>query len=214
MVGDIIQAVIGTRFGDQIGLNVRHYVSVNTTGGGISSLVLLANALASRFSAIYPSLISAAAEFRGVIVQKVRPLPAGMPFLSTSAAVPGNNPTDPLPGQVAGLISLRTAFSGRRFRGRAYIPFPAEEHNDSDSTPTGFYLTNLTTLAQAMVNPIGITDGGATESYVPAVYHKEDGTATFITSAVVNDGWATQRRRGVFGRPNVLLSGEVPVIPA
>lgn len=212
-VGDVIQTTIGCRFNEQIGLNVRHYESVASTGGGISSLGLLANALATRFGGLYAVLMSSSAEFRGVICQRIRPLPPTMPIISNIATVVGAVGADPLPRQVSGLISLRTNFAGRAFRGRAYIPFPAETDSGGDATPTPVYLSALTALAAAMLEPVGITDGGSTESFLPVVYHRADRTTSYITSAIVHDNWATQRRRGSFGRPNALLGTEVPIVP-
>lgn len=212
-VSDIFQVTIGCRFGDQLGLNVRHYRSVASTGPGPISPQLFADELFDRLDATYIAILTSSSEFRGVIVQKILPLPAGMGFLSSQDAIAGSQTGDPLPRQVSGLISLRTDFSGRRFRGRAYIPFPPETLSEADATPTAFYLAGLADIAQAMVEPLGVTDGGSTETWLPVIFHRDSGTTDFITSAMVHDAWATQRRRGSFGRPNALLGGGSPIVP-
>jgi hypothetical protein len=211
-VGDIIQATFGCRFGDQLGLNVRHYRSVNTIGG-VVTLQALADEMAADFDNIYPTVLSGFAEFRGVMVQKIFPGPMGMPVVSSLAPVQGIVAGEPLPRQVSGLISFRTAFAGRRFRGRSYIPFPAEASNDADSTPVNAYLTQMGVLALEFLQPRSVTEGAFTEQFQPTLWHRDTMTDDPILTATVNDAWATQRRRGSFGRPNPLTGGVVIIGP-
>src|SRR5882672_3363229 len=42
-------------------------------------------------------------------------------FVSVAAAVPGTGAGNPLPNQLAAVVTLRTALAGRSFRGRAYF---------------------------------------------------------------------------------------------
>jgi len=211
-VGDIVQATIRCQAGVQAGLNVRHYRSTATVGGSVP-LTFLADQLYVVFNILYAALLSDQANFLGVTVQKIFPLPAMMPIPSSQAATVGLLTGDLLPRQTAGLITLRTAFAGRKFRGRAYIPFPAESVNEVDSSPTAAYVANLSTLAQNLLQPQQIADGPNTETFLPVIWHRATSTSDFLTMAQVHDAWATQRRRGSFGRPNQPEVMGPPIVP-
>jgi len=211
-VGDILQATFVTVAGSQAGLNVRHYRSIATVGGSVG-VDQFANALFDDFDTAYITLMSAQATFNGVLVQKIFPLPMGMPAMSAQAPLVGLITGDLLPRQVAGLISLRTDFAGRRFRGRVYVPFSGENASELDSSPTAAYLAGLSTLAQQFLQQVTVIQGAATETIAPVIWHRDLQTTDFIRTAMIHDAWATQRRRGSFGRPNLPPGTGVPIGP-
>lgn len=212
-VGDILQTTFVCVAGSQVGLNVRHYRSIASVGGAVG-VDQFANALFDDFDTAYITLLSDQATFHGVFVQKIFPLPMGMPAMSAQAALTGLLTGDLLPRQVAGLISLRTDFSGRRFRGRVYVPFASEASNEVDSSPNAAQLANLAILATQFLQEVTVIQGPATETIAPVIWHRDLGTSDFIRTAMVHDAWATQRRRGSFGRPNEIPGGGgVPIGP-
>lgn len=213
MINDVFQVVIGCRFGDQLGLNVRHYFSFASAGTGAVTLTGIANGFAAALGPLYQGVLSESAEFRGVVVQKIKPLPMGMPALSSLGVLPGLRSGDPLPRQIAGLISFQTAFAGRRMRGRSYIPFPAESDNEPDTTPSVTYITALSFLAAQLISLVTVTEGANSEQLMPVIFHRDTTSVTQILTATANDAWATQRRRGSFGRPNALIGGSTPIVP-
>lgn len=194
--------MIACRFGEQLGLNVRHYRSVAVVGAGVPPSAV-ATAIFASLGPLYVNILTASASFESVSVAKILPLPRGMSQQTTDTPLVGLQVGDPLPKQVAGLISLRTLFSGRRFRGRMYIPFPPEILNElPDARPSASYLTVLGTIASFVIAPLPISVGADSETFLPVVLHRDDLTDTFIFDAMVRPVWATQRRRGDFGRTN------------
>lgn len=212
-VGDVLQVTFVMQAGSQqVGLNVRHYNIVTSVGGAVV-MPGWADEFFNQFGALYLALLSTQAVFHGVHVSRIHPMPPGMPSQSSQLPASGLVAGDLLPRQVAGLISLRTDLAGRAFRGRSYIPFPSEADNEADSSPTVQYLTRLGQLATEYLQPVQVTDGVATETAVPIIWHRATRTFHFITSAMVNDAWATQRRRGSFGRPNMVPGQGVQIEP-
>jgi hypothetical protein len=115
----------------------------------------------------------------------------------------GDNAGDALPRQTSGIISLVTALGGRKNRGRVYVPFPSETDNAIAGHPTAGYVTALGDLAAILTGPyIGVGAGGNTNDLQPVILHRVDGSVTPITGHFERSFWATQRRRGDFGRPN------------
>lgn len=201
-VNDIIESKAYCWYSGQAGINVRHW-AVTAVGGVSLEAADVANLQFTDLEALYTPLMPVAAEFRGVTVQKIFPLPPAVPGVSTAAPSPGDEVADALPRQVAGVVSLRTAFAGRRFRGRAYIPFIAETMNGADATPTpaGFLL--LTAIATYYGSPHTYTVGADSVSVIPIIFHRTlPGTPTPVTGSIARDRWGTQRRRSDFGVPN------------
>lgn len=202
-VGDILKVVQYMGSEEQMGLNVRHYrVSAEVTGG--ASLTEIANALKAIFAPLYQVCLSSSAFHRTVGVQVIRPLPIGNEAFAGAFNDVGLRTGDPLPKQVSGLISLRTALAGRRNRGRVYVPFPAETSNNSSSEPDAVYIEGLGGIGTAHVAPRTVVGATGTTTIVPVIFRRVAGTTQDVVSFRVRLFWATQRRRGDFGKPNVL----------
>jgi len=157
----------------------------------------LADALATILTDLAGS-IEVAFSWTGITVTDLRTTD-GPQFDSTSSfPVAGGVDNDPLPANVAGLVSWYTSRRGRSFRGRTYIvgfPENASNANHMDSPAHGA----LSDFADAMVDfilPLGIIsrywsgpDGDAPGSL------RDPGIITTVTSQVTHDLWKTQRRR-------------------
>lgn len=160
---------------------------------------------------LFINLMSTQSEHVGADIQDVTGAP---PFLLPAATVVGAGAGavagGQLPGQVCGVISLLTDTSGRQFRGRMYVPFPAQADCTAvnPTTPIAGYVTRLTLLSAAFVGQetlAGIAGGSVTFSW--AIKHglPKVGPVPLpspITNARSNKLWGTQRRRGNYGRPN------------
>jgi hypothetical protein len=206
-VGDILQVTFVCRFSEQIGLNVRHF-RIATVVGVEQTHAQIAEDFRVRVRLSLIQILSNQATFEGVIVSKIFPLPKSIPVATVAAGEAGLVTGDPLPRQVAGLIRARSMFAGRSERGRAYIPFPAETDSGSAATPTLGYATNLGQIAPVYFGPAGIGANPPLTTLTPIIWHRETNTFSVITAIAVSTAWATQRRRGTFGRPNpVLTSG-------
>lgn len=206
-LGDVWQIRYISRFGEQLGMNIRQYLVTLNLGGGSVGAPEVAGQMQAAFVTAYRSLLNENADYVGTGAQKIRPLPPAMEaIVGTAPPTAGIVTGDAVPKQSSGLISLRTALAGRRFRGRVYVPFPGEGENSAIAEPEAVYLSKLQALAIIFLSNISVTTGSTTETLSPVIFHRDTGTTDRITSAIVRSGWATQRRRGTFGRPNPVAS--------
>lgn len=197
-----MRAIMATS--DQIGINVTHWLIVDP-GTPPRTDAQFALACETQVAASYKALIGASATFKGCSVYRVLPEPATLPAVSGTLAGVGTLGGDLLPKQTCGVVTWTTIFAGPAYRGRIYVPFPAEAGNDADSTPTAGYLASLNALAVAYNNFVAFTAGGVTATIQQVLRHGGDVpiVPTPITSYIVRDKWATQRRRGDYGRRNL-----------
>lgn len=186
---------------DQLGLNVRHFRVSAVAGPGVTAQNI-ADALATLYGPLYAPLIGNSTSYFGTIVQKILPLPQAAAVQSIVASVPGTGGVDLMARQVSGIISIRTLLAGRSRRGRAYIPFPTETMNANPGAPTGGYTANLLALSSQMEQDTTVVSGGDTCTLRPVVWSRRLGIMTDVERCIPEAHWATQRRRGDFGRLN------------
>lgn len=200
--GDILEARFVCFVPNQVGINVRHYGVSGVIGAPTG--VDVADYLDGVFESFYKSCISSQATYRGCGVKRLLAVPSAEDIGIANAGI-GTGAGDLLPKQTCGLITLRTGLPGRGFRGRVYVPFPAEDDNDTDSTPTAAYITLLTAFGTQLktVLPMVISVGVTEATLTPLVYHRLLGLGTAITQGTPRDRWASQRRRGDFGAMNL-----------
>lgn len=187
---------------NQVSVNVLHYICTTAAGAGGTDTTFAAG-LDALLSPLVKALIDEAAFWRGVSVQQISPPPPTLPAVVTVNDGPGTALGDLLPAQVSGIITKQTPLAGVKFRGRMYVPFPSETDNNSNA-PTASYGTRLTSLALALSDAIVAGVGGDTSDMTPCLYHRSDGSITLITQARANTLWATQRRRGNYGKLNAV----------
>lgn len=113
---------------------------------------------------------------------------------------------DPLPKQVSGIVTRLGVFKGRKHRGRVYVPFPGEASNDPvEGRPNNTYLTALSTYGQKITDPLAVNNLGNTATLLPGhIVTVAPGNNQFHewVSYVHRPYWATQRRRGDYGKEN------------
>lgn len=197
----------------QAAVNVRHFRVTNVSGISPTDTEV-AERCNTLWAAPYKALISANATYRGVQAQIIMPQPPKQAGSTIASSGVGGVAGDMVPGMVSGIIKTVTSLAGRKYRGRIYIPWVAEADNGPTGIPTAGYVTRLTTLASEMVNVITVTGGLGTLELTPILPGKTlipgsnppkyvlDGTHTNITGYTARTIWASQRRRGDFGRPN------------
>lgn len=99
---------------------------------------------------------------------------------------------DPLPPQCAMVCTWRTAYAGRRYRGRAYLPGFSEANGSLGIWTPAF----VTAWQGAMDTWLGLVGSGGTDpDYRQIVWSKTAGVGTDVTQAVVRPYVQTQRRR-------------------
>lgn len=121
-------------------------------------------------------------------------------FVDTGGAVAGTGSADFLPPQTSFCITLRTAFAGRSFRGRVYLPGFAEAANTASGTNTdpSVSVAFVTSIKSALI--ANSLDLGVLSRPAPDALPPRAGAINVVTAMVARDAvWDTQRRRAVPG---------------
>jgi len=204
-VNDVLEIRLVSSVQSQVAINILHARVTGITAGSASEMeaaqradVLIAPAM--------KGVMSSTATWRGIGLKKIRPLPVGNEATNVGLTGAGTNIGDMLPKQTSGLISLYSTQTGRNGRGRVYIPFPAEGSNEANSTPAAAYNVSLETICTLLLAGFTVTGlmPGGTATVQFGVFSKALNAFAALTAAICKDAWATQRRRGDFGRPNAL----------
>lgn len=202
--GDVWQVEVLTKAQEQLGVNVLAFVCTETDN--VASDESMAQAAEARFAPLYKALMSVGAAFSGVRVRKMFPVPMPVPTTSGVLSGAGTVPGDILPRQVCGLIKKWTILAGRANQGRVYVPFPSEADSGNTGYPTTDYLTRLQALATAYANGFDADPGGTNCFMSPCLINKDfPAQIPLVSAATARNAWATQRRRGTFGRPNIIV---------
>lgn len=187
----------------QAAINTFHYKvgALNGAPKDVDVIDVFDNALAP----LYKTLLNANAHYRGVSLSRVFPAPRTKPVVRVVNDGPGVVAGDLLPSQVCGIISATTDFAGPKYRGRAYIPFPGEVDNLVGAVPTATYVASAQLLANKVFGQwlgIGLVAGVNDVTLDPVIFHRTGATSDLITGSKSKAAWATQRKRGAYGRLN------------
>jgi hypothetical protein len=203
-VGDVVLMTVACYRPSQVALNDFHW-QVAAIGGASLTDAAVALKLDATLAPLYKPLMNGDSTYYGVRLQRISPLPKPVAVVGEANTGVGTAVGAGLPGQVSGLMTLRTNSAGRAFRGRLYIPFPAASYFSSPlDTPTALWDTNVDAIAAILKNPYLAMIGADTVTLVPVIWHKATRTSTPIIDAESTSKFATQRRRGNYGRPNVV----------
>lgn len=205
--GDILQVRIGSYTPNQEGLNILHYkVGILTTGG--ATLQEIATTLDGLMSIPYPAWLAIGSRYAGVGVTNITP-PRTVEYTSVVNDSPGAG-IGMVPTQVSGLVQIKTFLGGASNRGRIFPPFPGADGVAATGGMNAMGLARLGAIAAAI--PVTDTIVGMTGStqIVLVVLHSTTtypgGVATPTPTNAVSlkaiPAYATQRRRGQFGRLN------------
>lgn len=215
-VGDNWKVVVCCYTPTQISLN-NFYLQTLSEGANPPTAAAVAEAVDAVMAPLYKPWMSSLASYRGVAASKVAiPLPA--PVAAISRDGPGTGTAFLAPTQTSGLISFKTGFAGNHYRGRVFPGLPDNNFVTATGALSAGGLAVLVPLASAyltlfsavdIVAPFGagvlaltVRNAFQTDPPVdPPVFTigYERVVATFARSR-----FATQRRRGQFGRTNVL----------
>lgn len=207
---DYVQVRAWTKDGDQASVQRMWYICDGTTGAGATDQQV-ADQLEALLAPLYKPIINNRASWAGLEVQV---LSLGVWHAEVNSVVhagSGTGGADALPKQTAGLVGWKTPRGGRAYRGRMYLPFPSVSHDTGDGVPTAAYVTAASTLTDNWLTDNFFGTGGDSVTLRPIIKHgptKGDPPVppvspwTLITVGVTNNKWATQRRRGAYGRVN------------
>lgn len=125
-------------------------------------------------------------------VQQIRYLPLDGTSAETLVAhvQAGAAAADPLPENVALVVTLRTVLRGRSYRGRMYLGCITEGNNSGTGQPNAGMLTDLTAQFSSafITNLVGTGVSLVVASYLHS-------TAQDVSAININNVWDTQRRR-------------------
>jgi hypothetical protein len=188
-----------------------HNVLYGRYAGAFAGSVAQANAIMTGLSSgaawtalagqLAPSTALAAVHLRNVDVPN-EPI-----IESTNPAVPGTVSGAPLPNEVAICITLRTAFTGRQFRGRMYLPGFTNAALGAGNTISGQTIDAINAWAATIRSVfsasgytwvIGQKARAAYTGITGTAHPQRDADSVDITTALVRDNhWDSQRRRGL-----------------
>lgn len=190
----------------QLGVNTVRFAIASATPGGPINSDDMADALDTQYAANFKACLDSSARYAGLSVQDF-PLRQMVPSFNNDGAGAGTVAGNDAPTQASGLITLRTKYAGPSGRGRIYVPFPSVTSNDTTGVPTAAYKVLLDSLAGELVGPVSLVVGaGLVDVLVYPIICNAGGTGiekrVLTASGVLK--WATQRRRGSYGRKNSL----------
>jgi len=159
----------------------------------------------------YSAILTTANEYRGIycrIVQRFPPAAEPAPVAAVTNANPGLVAGTTLPRQASGILSWQTALAGRKYRGRTYLPFPPSSFDALDGVPSGAALTAYAAIGNPLLAYTTNVASGCSFKMVlygrpkPSAVPPIPYTVTDMVGVITPSKWATQRRRGSYGRPN------------
>lgn len=208
LVGNVYKHRTFCYSGDQVGINVRYFTIAGLTGTPQPEQALLEKIDASLAAAYKPAMYNSA-QYVGTDMQNITgspPYPAQVKTLALEGAGTGGAAT--MGAQVSGIYTTRTAMTGKKFRGRSYIPFPAAALSTTTAPPdmTAGYIVLLNAIIAIVTASTIVTVAGQVYTLNWVICHNPQfagaKSLTLLTGADIGVGWATQKRRGDFGRTN------------
>jgi len=196
---------------DQAAVNTVYYKVLSATGDPTTDLNA-ADELDSFMGPFYKALMPSSVSYQGCTVQIVRTPPL-TPIVGRAEAGAGTLGTIAMPRQVTSLVSFKTAFSGRRYRGRVFLPFPPVGSAQTDGIMTAAYATLVAQWSAQLASISGFDNSLTTPTgsvfavqVIPHFLKKGEVGPELppsqVTQVAPGELFATQRRRGSLGRTN------------
>lgn len=200
--GMVVESVSICSLPPQISVTRRYWLCSNLVGPSPSTFDA-AGVIDGVLGPIFKTLLTSAATYRGTQIRRASGIP---PFeswdVSTAAAGVGLGGAIPLPKQACGLITMTGAFIGRRFQGRVYLPFPSAADDAGTGQPNVGYMIAAAAMGTALSTPHTVPGGGGTIELNPLNWKATDPIPRLLVGFIPRPAWATQKRRGDFGRTN------------
>lgn len=202
VLGDIARSTIVVSEGNQVALLNHHWLLGVASGLGATDGDL-ASDLDALIAPLIKPVLANGATYNGMLVQKILPLPITRRAVAVTNAGIGTAGATSVPKQCAALITWYTELTGRAQRGRTYWPFAATAMQNTAGELAGGTVTNYIALGNALLT-FGSTGGGTDHNPIAlGIFHRGAGSIDIISTFVQNHLFATQKRRGSYGRPNV-----------
>lgn len=201
----IVQVLIWDPPMSQVAVLNRYWTVATEVIPGPVTFADVALTLDSLLSALYKPLIYNSAIYQGCRVRRVYPANVDGWGTSIAGVGTGTGGTVALPTQATGLARLFTDFIGATNEGRQYIPFPSVTSNETTGKPNAQYITDAKALAAQLVAPVtAAPGGGGTFDLLPILWRpRAPAGFTLLKTSTASGSWATQKRRGAYGRLNI-----------
>lgn len=175
--------------------NIYHVSNGGATDTGIATVLTALKTFYDACAAFFTTstTITIGASVRDVSVTPNR-IVAATPVTSV-----GSSTAEILPANAALVVTWRTAFAGRSFRGRTYLG-PSNETMNNGGVANGATVATMQTAANALITNIDAVAGMSFGVYalrrtLPPFSETPFAAMTPITSATINGLWDSQRRR-------------------
>lgn len=186
-VNDVFQAVIEQKLHNQTVLNVLHF----RLDADQPTAVALNQDVRTIIIPTMKGVQSNELQHVAVWTQKIWPLPPLNAVRDATAAGPGTVAQNSLPTSVAVVLTKRTAFAGRKYRGRVYVCGVPVTH-ESDST-----LAAANQAAwQALADKFAFAAWAASD-FTPIIWHRGPKTDDTVITVEARTILRNQRRRQV-----------------
>jgi hypothetical protein len=207
--GDVIFTRWYALLNQQLSVNTINFLVIADPASTWTDVTLLAT-LAGTVAPVYKPLLNSGAEFGGSSITTLLGA-TGKIATKTEYEIFGQGPglggTQPLPTQTSIIVQLKTNGPGKGGLGRIYIPFPSTTDNANGGVPAGAYQAKVDTFRLAVYTRHTYTDAGkGIIELEPIIWHRKTKNYDLVESTKVHTLWATQRRRGSYGRLNNLPS--------
>jgi hypothetical protein len=200
--GDVIRLSFFCNDGVQQAINVNYFRQTAHVGTGVTDQAI-ADAFAPIVAPLYKALMATRWVYAGIKAQVFKPA-LQVAVTSTLNIGAGTVAGNDAPPQCAGLITKKTAVPGRPGRGRMYVGGVCTADILAPGTPSAGYVTRLTNLANGIFALTVVGGGANTATLQPCLWSKKLATTVDIRSLVIRGSFATQRRRSLVGKPDVL----------
>lgn len=200
-VNDIVKLQLWSHDSEQAAVNTFHY-KITAVGGLIGTLEDMVDAFSTLVHTHYKALLNQQTNFDGVVGQVVFPPPLMVSVKNNGDAGGGTGGVSGASRQTAGLIAWRTALAGPGGRGRTYLPFTSDGDSTGIGIPDAGYLAAAGTFAVDVSTFTTFSTGGRSATFEFGLKKRNSGTFTPVNDGNVVAKWATQKRRGSFGRAN------------
>lgn len=170
---------------------------------GTPTFTLVAAYLDNLFAPLIKPIIVNSATYLGTRVRRVFPNTLDTWSAVAAHAGVGTAGAVGLPAQSCGLGEFYSAKIGKPNQGRIYLPFPSASSNTGAGVPSAGYITDALAYVTEFSNTQNAGTGGNVATLVSVLWKASAPTfTTQIITVNLATSWATQRRRGGFGRFN------------
>jgi len=194
VVGDILEVRAFCEAQNQVSINTLHY-RVTALGIGGATDASLAPVLGAAVADAFKDYMGADADYRGIRLQVVHPLPKAPFVTDVTDAGGGAVAQDILPPQTAGLLTKLTALAGSRYRGLVYLPFAPETFSGADGRPNATGLVAMNAFGAALLIPLVMTVGADNVDLQPVVWSRKFSTYQNVIDYRPATDWGTHKSR-------------------